>query len=707
MGKPRGSAQTLLSLSIPALMIAVSAIPLACGGGGGKGPAKPAAGGTSAKNFAPLTIKKDAKTPNQAVILGTDEKNGSTIVPIVGVEAKGLVDAMFVKIGGKGPPTGGSSPVKLSTAPNAGGSVQVGVYEELSGGTGNQWRAGVWISAFVASNVLGKDLTDFTFSASSGGYIDGASASALMAGGFLATITGAKIDPAATMTGTINPDGTVGPVSGIPEKFKGSIEKGKKRLGFPIGLRMSRSAETGELVDLVELAKEGGAEAVEVSNVYEAYKLLTGKTLPEPVPVSEKDMALDAETTAALDKKYKDWQKRLADEWATLLQLQQSGNLPRLLMRMARQAQTLGEAAEKLYKRDAYAAAYSKMLEAWVYAASATDTYDLLQKVQQGDVAAALASFEKLEKLEQTTLEMFKKLGAMRPNTMGGHMLMMSAFQSALRAWGFQAFAEEQVKNAKRYLEQLSRKRKEELSTPAAAELLVSEVAPAIVLIGRTYAETLQAQHRLEYESEKTINYMCSLPNVKRLSTSFQSASAAGVNYFDTLLLEPLAKNYGVSIDAARMRLAMNEPDYLVAYMLSHLPTWDGLPQDLKKEWGESSLAWNLMSLAANELAYFVSAELIAKHYSLQVQTDFWSGGATSVEHEKAFANMLASAERTARASARAARIATGAIPVQAKLVYQTASVKKDGDVGDKIEALTAFWMSSAYSQTAVMLARN
>jgi hypothetical protein len=33
--------------------------------------------------------------------------------------------------------------------------------------------------------------------------------------------------------------------------------------------------------------------------------------------------------------------------------------------------------------------------------------------------------------------------------------------------------------------------------------------------------------------------------------------------------------------------------------------------------------------------------------------------------------------------------------------------VKQRGDVSDKIDALTLYWMSSAYSQTAVMLARN
>src|SRR5262249_13755730 len=148
---------------------------------------------------------------------------------------------MYVQMGGTSPATGGMTPVRLATAPNPDRSVQVGVFEEFANGTGSQWRAGVWVSAIVAATVLGKDLTDFTFSATSGGYIDGASASGLMSAGFLAAITGVEIDPAVTMTGIINPDGTIGPVAGIPEKFLGSIEKGKKRLGYPIGMRMAKS----------------------------------------------------------------------------------------------------------------------------------------------------------------------------------------------------------------------------------------------------------------------------------------------------------------------------------------------------------------------------------------------------------------------------------------------------------------------------------
>ncbi len=686
---------------------AVLAVPLlaalACGGS-----QKPAPGGsqeTKQKTYDPFGMKDDAKVASQAVILGTDEKNGSTVLPLPAMASKGLVDAMFVRMGGGEPVSGGFTPVKLSTSPNTDGSVQVGIYEELANGTGAQWRAGVWVSAFVAATVLGKDLTDFTFSAASGGYIDGASASGLMAGGFLATMTGQKIDANATMTGIINPDGSIGPVGGIPEKFAGSIEKGKKRLGYPIGMRWAKSEATGKLVDLVQLAKDHGAEAIEVSNVHEAYKLLTGKSLPEAVPVSETEMTLDAETVKAIDDKYKEWQQRLAGEWSSLLQLQQAGRLPATLLAMAKYAQDAAEKAEKLHKQGLTAAAYTKMLGAWVYAASATDTYDILAKVQAGDTAGAIVALEQLDQLDQKTRDIFEKVGAIKPATLGQHLLMITTFQAALRGWGFKLFASDAVARTKALLAELG-PIKAELQSPEVADKVVQAVVPTVLMIGRTVAETMLAQQELEFETEKTVNYMCSIPNVKRLATSFQSAGVAGINYFDTLLVEPLAKEARMSIEEARIRVSMREPDYLVATMLSRIQQMDGLPKELKAKWGEGSVAWALLSLAGSELAYYHAAELVAKYYSLGLHTDAM-GRADSVEHDKAFANMLASAERAARANARAARIATGGIPVQAKLAYQLAAVDREGDITDKISALAGYWQSSAFSQTAVMLARN
>ncbi len=694
MGKLRGA------IALP-LIVSLSCIPP-------KGVAtEPTGGSGSTKDYAPLTIKDDAKAANQAVILGTDAKNGSTVLPLPATPTKGLVDAMFVKLGGVDIASGGSTPVKLSTEPNADGSVQVGIYEELAGGTGSQWRAGVWVSAFVAASTLGKDLTDFSFSAASGGYIDGASASGLMAGGFLATMTGEKIDPTVTMTGIINPDGTIGPVGGIPEKFAASIEKGKRTLGYPIGMRYAKSEATGKDVDLVAFAKSKGAEAVEIANVQEAYKLLTHKHLPETLPVAEADMVLDDETIKGIDAKYKGWQKKLAEEWGALLQLQQAGRLPARLLAMASHAQKSAEQAERLYKQGLIAGAYSKMLVAWVYAASATDTYDIVSKIQAGHTDAALAAITSLDQLDTRTTEVFKKIGAIKPSTLGGHLLMIASFQAALRSWGFKMFAKDQVTQTKELIGMLARRSAAELQGPEVADAVVERLAPTVLLIGQTIASAAMADEELDFMTEKSVNYRCSIPNIKRMSTSFQSAGAAGVNYFETLLVEPAAKQFGMTMDQARVRIAMSEPNYLVSYMLSHLQQVDGLPKELKELWGEKSPQWNLMMLAGSEVAYYNSAELIAKYYSLGISTDYQTGRANAVVHEKAFMNMLASAERNARASARGARIATGSIPVQAKLAYQQATIAREGDLSDKIDALSQFWLSSAYSQTAVMLARN
>ena len=83
--------------------------------------------------------------------------------------------------------------------------------------------------------------------------------------------------------------------------------------------------------------------------------------------------------------------------------------------------------------------------------------------------------------------------------------------------------------------------------------------------------------------------------------------------------------------------------------MTSKLGTLDGTPKQLRDTWGEKSLPWGLLSLAGSELAYFHAAELIARYYSLDVQLDD-ARNVSGVEHEKAFTNMLATAERNARA---------------------------------------------------------
>jgi len=45
--------------------------------------------------------------------------------------------------------------------------------------------------------------------------------------------------------------------------------------------------------------------------------------------------------------------------------------------------------------------------------------------------------------------------------------------------------------------------------------------------------------------------------------------------------------------------------------------------------------------------------------------------------------------------------------PLQARLAYQLAVAAANGPVAEQLEALAGMWTSSAFSQLAVMLARN
>jgi uncharacterized protein len=686
------------------ILVALVAAALACGGPT-QPPKPPGTKGPTTRTYKPLEVKADAKVPAQAVILGTDTRGGSTVIPLVDRQAKVALDTMVVQLGPT--VTGVTAPVTLTTAPNTDLEVHVGVYEQLAGGAGPQWRAGVWLSSFIAATTLGKDLTDFTFSADAQGSVDGASASGLMTAGFLAAITGVEIDAKATMTGIINPDGTIGPVAGIPQKFVAAIERGKTKLGFPIGMRYAVDVNTGKKVDLVALAQEHGATASEVADVYDAYRLMTGKTLPRPVPVEDADMEIDDAVTRALEIRYEAWQQQVAEEWARIVELDAAGRLPKGLAQIALLARQEATAAEKLHNQGLAPAAYNRIATAWVYAASATSVADVLDEVRAGNPTAAVQKLLEFEGLMTATETALRAIGSTKPESMGGYLQVLSAFQKALVGWGFQVFASDRVQAAKQYLMALSAVKPALLQTPEVAEQVVANVAPPILAIGRGIAGSSMALESLEIEREASVDYTCSLASVRRLGESFHSAAAANLAYFEALYVRPAAESVGISDDKARIRYATLEPDYLVAHMAAHLGDTGGLPAALEKEWGEDSMAWRLMTLAGSELSYFRSSLLIGKHYSLGVTNDPLNGLPVSVQHEKAFMNMLASAERKARENARAARIATGSIPIQARLAYQNARVLREGDLDDKLYALEAYWAASAYSQTAQMLARN
>jgi hypothetical protein len=548
-------------------------------------------------------------------------------------------------------------------------------------------------------------VTRATVAALPAGGTDDASASALLAAGFLAALTGVPVDPAATLTGMLAPDGTIGPVAGLPERALGAIAHGKTRIGYPAGLRRARSQVTGKDVDIVELARQHRVEAVEIADIHDAYRLLTRRQLPAPVPVPEADMALDPPTRRALEARYRDWQSRVAGEWAALLQLEQAGRIPPTIEQMMRLARARSDQAEALRRRDELVAAYGRMAAAWIYARSANDTHTVLARVTAGDIDGALATLATLDTAEERTRATLEQLGATQPTTLGGQLAMIEALQVALRGWATHASAAAAIAETTQHVQDLRGKARSVLGAPATADAVATAVGPAVLRVLRTVAEATLAAQLLALEPELGPEYRCAPAELSRLAAGFQAAAAAELRYLDRLLVEPLARRTGLAPDVARRRLAAVEPDFLLATALAGVPD-EGLLRDLVAAWGADSSGASALRLASQLAAHHEAALVVAKYGSLEVRADD-AGKITSVGQAPAFRRQLASAGLRARASARAARIATGTIPVQARLAYQLARVDAAGDLDDQIYALSSLWTSTAFSQTAVMLARN
>ncbi|MFY8153596.1 MAG: hypothetical protein ACOVOI_16060, partial [Hyphomicrobiales bacterium] len=72
-------------------------------------------------------------------------QSAKTLKPITAPK-EATVKAVYFKGSGQDA-TGGTTAVKVRLSPNKSGEASVGVMEEFSGGTGDQWRTAVWQAA--------------------------------------------------------------------------------------------------------------------------------------------------------------------------------------------------------------------------------------------------------------------------------------------------------------------------------------------------------------------------------------------------------------------------------------------------------------------------------------------------------------------------------------------------------------------------------
>jgi hypothetical protein len=150
-------------------------------------------------------------------------------------------------------------------------------------GAGPMWRAATAVAAVQAVLAAGVDPRRRQLRYSVHEAIDGPSAGALLAVGSLAALSGEPLAAdTTTMTGTVLPDGSVGPVAGIVEKLRAAASAGITHVLIPTEPRRVSSPETGRAVDPVRFGRSLGLTVTRVASLPGAYAAMTEE--PEHAP---------------------------------------------------------------------------------------------------------------------------------------------------------------------------------------------------------------------------------------------------------------------------------------------------------------------------------------------------------------------------------------------------------------------------------------
>jgi hypothetical protein len=343
------------------------------------------------------------------------------------------VDALWYGMRADGP-KGGASTVVVGVEPNPRGSLRVGFYEDVAGGSGTTWRASGWMASVLAHLTLGVDLSQYRISFDVAGQIDGPSAGGLLTTALVAALLGDSVRPDATMTGIINPDGTIGPVGGIPHKIDGAAERGKKLVLVPYGQRYDVDIKLKRPVDLVERGRARGVEVREVRHLAEVYATLTGRPLPLAKPTGDSS----PEVSSAVQAKLRDRVQGLFRRCQGLAaKIKAAGQLDDTLQGMASQAARSLTRADQAVGQGLFAVAYDRMVTASVLAESVVLGVEVGRAFREGGEAGARRYLESLRKPASTKLDaLIKRLDQTAAKTLADGAALAEGYGMATEAAG-------------------------------------------------------------------------------------------------------------------------------------------------------------------------------------------------------------------------------------------------------------------------------
>jgi len=597
-------------------------------------------------------------------------------------EVSRRVDVLYYSQSSSGP-TGGTAPVELTLRRAPGESLRVGFFEEEVGGAGAMWRASGWMGTVMAALQQGEPLTGWRVSFDAPGRVDGPSAGCLITAGLLSGLRGDVLRRHATMTGTINPDGTVGPVGGIRHKLAGAAKAGKTLVLIPLGQRYEFPDGGGLPVDLVELGLSLGVQVQEVADLTSAYRALTGVELPPVSAAGSPFPELSPLARQRLEASIIRWITRAT---ASMEQLQYMDKMVasvmqdtiRDLLMPAKQKMDNAQAAANrgdlpLANRLAFQASTETAIAATLLTSS--------EKLLTGNSDAAVARLNALFTASQRATALVQRMKQLPITSTAQIPSFAEAYASITTSRILAARAEEE-------LEALA-----QATDPKDKLVLMMDASSSLCLSGELIA---LAENLLELGADLPGPRLVNPQAQWGWSETIRRAAEANLDYFQRIFVDGMADKLGMTVDKVQTALLKNDFNYLEARaaMAGIAP--------LRTEIGDvTQSAVAALGLATS--SYVASSGLVAVYYSLAADLETL-GKVDKIKYQTALTAMLELAAEKSRSFIAAARL-KGMDPVIPVSYYHIGSSLSAGPDEDKILALKYYWQASSLCRLMVLLA--
>lgn len=611
--------------------------------------------------------------------------------------------------GVKGTPSahGGTSEMVIRIEPNTSRQPAVAMLEQMPAGIGRQWQTAAWLGAFNASQALGLSINQHEFYVRVKGYqnVDGPSAGMLMTATMAALIRGDKIDPKATMTGTINPDGSAGPVGGIPQKIRGAKKRGMEKFGYPLGCRMAQDLRTLKTVDMEALGKSLGVKTVELHDLWEAYTFLTGKKLPRTKPLAASAMVLDKSIAAGLKKLISGWETDISKQDALIRQRVSNfksiaTNLPGVMQTLHaeyKQAADWKKQAQAFADQGNLPMAYKRSTQSALMLRMLADTLDVFEPLIKLDVNTVGKKLGKLQQVQQKVEKLWQDLGKLYAGkTIGGKINAVMGLTTHAMTVGYVRLARQNIGKVRK-LVALAKKKPELVSKPAFMVELIRNMS-----LPFTYYAAADTQVRVTREMMMLGTGQGPVPkngftDIGSLANAYSAVASAGLEYFDSIITSSISQGRGWSRERATAFLEEKEVNYPLLRYASILSRM------AHKALKDQTMV-PIVRLAFGVYGYLTAATLINKFYVLGAQPD--RQGNLIIKGKSRLAHQLKLGRVRALEAAARCKSRLGFIPMAGVRYFSLADSLQKGDAWDQLQALEMYWYTAFCCDFATHLAK-